>query len=130
MGITIINNTDMIKKGFKTAIKKALTEAGGKAENKAKHLVPVDRGILRANITFQVDIKNDKVQMGVLKTTKDGKFLKYAPYVEFGTGLQAESGKGANIPGQKPQPYLRPALKEVQKEMPEILAKHLKGLGK
>ena len=52
--------------------------------------------------------------------------LEYAPYIEFGTGLFAEDGGRMNVPwnyqddegnwhstsGQKPQPFLHPALDE------------------
>jgi hypothetical protein len=67
--------------------------------------------------------------------------LEYAPYVEFGTGLFAEEGNGRqDVPrcykdekgewhstrGQKPQPYLRPALHENKDNILRILKGGLK----
>ena len=61
--------------------------------------------------------------------------LEYAPYVEYGTGLFAENGGRQDVPwsyqddkgewhttsGQKPQPFLRPALNENRAEIIRIL---------
>ena len=97
-------------------ISKALNKACLVVENEAKRLCPVDTGDLRNSITHEVD---DGV--GIVGTNKE-----YAPYVEYGTGLFAEGGGRQDVPwnyqddkgvwhstsGQKPQPYLRPALEE------------------
>ena len=61
--------------------------------------------------------------------------LEYAPYVEFGTGLFAEDGGRTDVPwkykddkgewhttsGQKPQPFMRPALDVNRTQIIDIL---------
>lgn len=61
--------------------------------------------------------------------------LEYAPYVEFGTGLFAENGGRTDVPwcyqddkgewhstsGQKPQPFMRPALDVNRTQIMNIL---------
>jgi phage gpG-like protein len=65
-----------------------LTEALGKAcalvERSAKQNAPKGNGELRRSITSRIE--EDK---GIVYTP-----LEYAPYVEYGTGLFAENGKG------------------------------------
>ena len=66
--------------------------------------------------------------------------LEYAPYVEYGTGLFAENGAGRkDVPwnyqddkgewhstrGQKPQPFMRPALNENRTEIIRIIKEGL-----
>lgn len=101
-----------------------LVEKMGKAcaivERAAKQKAPKDTGALRRSITSKVEVEGGTAT-GIVFTP-----LEYAPYVEFGTGLFAEEGGRMDVPwnyqddegvwhstsGQKPQPYLRPALKE------------------
>lgn len=100
-----------------------LEEALGKAcalvERSAKQNAPKGNGELRRSITSKVE--NNE---GVIYTP-----LEYAPYVEYGTGLFAENGGRKDVPwsyqddegewhstsGQKPHPFMRPAL-DVNKE--------------
>ena len=98
-------------------------------ERAAKQKAPKDTGALRRSITSKVET-TDGVVTGVVFTP-----LEYAPYVEFGTGLFAEEGGRMDVPwnyqddegtwhstsGQKPQPYLRPALKENREQIIRIL---------
>ena len=72
---------------------------------------------------------------GVVGTNK-----QYAPYVEYGTGLFAREGNGRQTPwsyqdakgewhstkGQKPQPFLEPALLDKQKEIIKIFDEAIK----
>ena len=66
--------------------------------------------------------------------------LEYSAFVEFGTGLFAEKGGRKDVPwayedektgeliftkGQKPQPYLRPALHKNREKITEILKRGL-----
>ena len=65
--------------------------------------------------------------------------LEYAPYVEFGTGLFAENGGRTNVPwnyqddegnwhstsGQKPQPFMRPALEDNRTKIIDIMKEGL-----
>ena len=101
-----------------------LTKKMGKAcalvERSAKQKAPKDTGALRRSITSKIEITAEGAT-GTVYTP-----LEYAPYVEYGTGLFAEDGGRADVPwnyqddegnwhstsGQKPQPYLRPALHE------------------
>lgn len=85
--------------------------AGEFVEGAAKLLCPVDTGNLRQSITHKVDEKDLSVTIGTN--------VEYAPYVEFGTGEHAENGQGRKggwnngkffTHGNKPQPFLRPAL--------------------
>lgn len=67
--------------------------------------------------------------------------LEYAPYVEYGTGLFAENGQGRKTGwayedeetgetiwtrGQKPQPFLRPALADNREKISKILKESVK----
>lgn len=106
-----------------------LQEALGKAcaivERSAKEKAPKDTGELRRSITSKV--QNNE---GVVFTP-----LEYAPYVEYGTGLFAESGGRQDVPwtyqddkgewhstsGQHPQPYMRPALNENREQILRII---------
>lgn len=98
-------------------------------EAAAKKNAPKGNGTLRNSIESKVDVDGKDV-IGTVFTP-----LEYAPYVEYGTGLFAESGGRKDVPwsyqddkgewhstkGQHPQPFMRPALSENQKRVKEIL---------
>ena len=99
-------------------------------ERSAKMKAPKDTGALRRSITSKVD--------GLTGTVFTP--LEYAPYVEYGTGLFAENGNGRkDVPwnyqddkgewhstrGQKPQPFMRPALNENRTEIIRIIKEGL-----
>lgn len=98
-------------------------------ERSAKQLAPKDNGELRRSITSKVEDNQ-----GIVFTP-----LEYAPYVEYGTGLFAESGGRMDVPwhyqddegewhstsGQKPQPFMRPALNTNLKLIKQILKEEL-----
>ena len=98
-------------------------------ERSAKQLAPKDNGELRRSITSKVE---DGV--GIVFTP-----LEYAPYVEYGTGLFAEEGGRMDVPwsyqddegewhstsGQKPQPFMRPALNNNISLIKQILKEEL-----
>lgn len=107
----------------------ALGKACALVERSAKQKAPKDNGELRRSITSKVENFE-----GVVYTP-----LEYAPYVEYGTGLFAEDG-GRQTPwayedeesgewiytrGQKPQPYMRPALDENRQEIVRIIKEGL-----
>ena len=116
-------------------IEDALGKACALVERSAKQKAPKDTGELRRSITSKVESNGSDIQ-GVVYTP-----LEYAPYVEFGTGLFAESGGRQDVPwnyrddkgewhstsGIKPQPFMRPALNENREE---ILRKLKEGIGK
>ena len=103
-------------------------------EKRAKQLAPKDTGQLRNSITSKV-VHDGKDIIGVVFTPKE-----YAPYVEYGTGLFAENGgrkdgwayedekTGDTIwtRGQRPHPYLRPALNENRDKILKILEESVK----
>lgn len=113
------------------------TEAVGQAcalvEAAAKKKAPKNNGELRRSITSEVQKEGGDI-VGVVFTP-----LEYAPYVEFGTGLFAESGGRKDVPwcykddkgewhstsGQKPQPFLRPALEENREQITRLLREEL-----
>lgn len=113
-------------KGYEAAIKKACALV----ERSAKEKAPKGTSELRRSITSKVEIEGDEI-VGVVYTP-----LEYAPYVEYGTGLFAEEGGRQDVPwcyqddegewhstsGQKPQPFLRPALDENREEIKRLLA--------
>lgn len=98
-------------------------------ERSAKQKAPKDNGELRRSITSKVE-----GTQGIVFTP-----LEYAPYVEYGTGLFAESGGRMDVPwnyqddegewhstsGQKPQPFMRPALDENQETIKRLLMEEL-----
>lgn len=106
-------------------LERALGKACAIVERSAKEKAPKGTGELRRSITSKVD--NNE---GIVYTP-----LEYAPYVEFGTGLFAESGGRTDVPwnyqddegnwhstsGMKPRPYMRPALNENREQIVRIL---------
>lgn len=115
-----------------------MTQAMGQAcaavEASAKKKAPKDSGALRRSIASKVEAEGGDIQ-GIVYTA-----LEYAPYVEYGTGLFAESDGRTDVPwvyqddegnwhstkGQKPQPFLRPALNENRKTVVKILGGGIK----
>lgn len=110
-------------------IEEALGKACAIVERSAKEKAPKGTGELRRSITSKVENFE-----GIVYTP-----LEYAPYVEFGTGLFAESGGRTDVPwvykddegnwhstsGQKPQPYMRPALNENREEIIRLIKEGL-----
>lgn len=109
----------------------ALGKACALVERAAKQKAPKDTGELRRSITSKVEHGE-----GIVFTP-----LEYAPYVEFGTGLFAENGGRMDVPwnyqddkgewhstsGQKPQPFMRPALEENREEILRVLKEGIIG---
>lgn len=116
-------------------LRRAMGQACALVEGEAKKKAPKGNGELRRSIESRVEDTGGDLA-GVVSTP-----LEYAPYVEFGTGLFAEEGNGRqDVPwhyqddkgewhttsGQKPQPYLRPALHENRENILRILKGGLK----
>ena len=103
----------------------ALGRACAIVERDAKQKAPKGNGELRRSITSKVEDLQ-----GIVYTP-----LEYAPYVEYGTGLFAESGGRTDVPwsyqddkgdwhttsGMKPHPYMRPALDENREQITRII---------
>lgn len=110
-------------------LERALGQACALVERSAKQKAPKGSGELRRSITSKVE--NGE---GIVYTP-----LEYAPYVEYGTGLFAESGGRKDVPwcyeddkgewhstsGQHPQPFMRPALNENREQILRILKEAL-----
>lgn len=114
---------------------KAIERSCALVERSAKEKAPKDTGALRRSITSKIEREGDDV-VGYVFTP-----LEYAPYVEYGTGLFAESGNGRkDVPwhyqddkgewhstsGQHPQPFMRPALIENREEIVRIIKEAIK----
>ena len=99
-------------------------------QSKARRASPVDNGTLRNSIQLESVFKDKRIVYTV------GSRLKYAPYVEFGTGGEVSvpagyedfamqfKGKGTRKVNLRPRPYLIPAF---ESEMP-ILRKNIKNV--
>jgi HK97 gp10 family phage protein len=99
-------------------------------QSKARRAAPVDNGMLRNSIQLESIYKNKKIIYTV------GSRLKYAPYVEFGTGGEVSvpagyedfaiqfKGKGIRKVNLRPRPYLIPAF---ESEIP-VLRKKIQNL--
>lgn len=112
---------------------KALKKACALLEREAKIKAPKDTGALRNSITSRIVHDGSEIA-GEVYTP-----LEYAPYIEYGTGLFAESGGRTDVPwsyqddegnwhstsGMKPQPYMRPAFDENREEIVRILSEGL-----
>ena len=128
MSIEIKGLDEVLQRLAETAtpeqIERALGRACALVERSAKQKAPKDTGELRRSIS-------SKVENGVGEVFTP---LEYAPYVEFGTGLFAEEGGRSDVPwryqddsgewhstsGQKPQPFMRPALDENREAIKQI----------
>lgn len=115
-------------------LNKALNNACLLVENEAKQRCPVGTGDLRNSITHEVEGNEGVVGTNVF----------YAPYVEYGTGIFSSEGNGRQTPwsyqdakgewhttvGQKPQPFLNPALDANRDAIKDVLFDAIKeGVG-
>lgn len=128
-----IENADSIELLDEIALRNAMGRAMAIVERSAKEKAPKDTGALRRSITSEVTQEGGEL-VGVVFTP-----LEYAPYVEYGTGLFAEKGGRKDVPwcyqddkgewhstsGQKPHPFMRPALNENREEIMRIIKEAL-----
>lgn len=100
------------------AVESGLLNGAKSVQSVAKQLCPVDTGQLRNSIVTE---KEDKLTVSIETNAE------YAVYVEFGTGLKGDptvphtskekwvycddKGRFFTTSGQKPQPFLTPALR-------------------
>lgn len=132
--VNITSHADEIREDMDGAIARALERVGLQAESFAKANCPVDTGNLRNSITHEVSAFSFKGAKEVFIGTA----VQYAPYVEFGTGVHAETG-GRNTPwvyqgsdgkfymtrGMKARPFLRPAVRDHIPEYKAIIEDEL-----
>lgn len=129
----IINAMDNMVATIRT--EEAVGQACALVEAAAKKKAPKDTGALRRSITSEVQKEGGDI-VGVVYTP-----LEYAPYIEYGTGLFAEGEGGGRLDvpwhykddkgewhstsGQKPQPFLRPALEENREQITRLIREGL-----
>ena len=125
--VNVNSNVGEVKDYMKSAIAKGLEICGLTAEGYAKLLCPVDTGNLRNSITHQVEMEERAVYIGTN--------VKYAPYVELGTGIEnveggtlkkswvyrGEDGEWHVGKPMKPRPFLKPAVEDHTKEWISIM---------
>ena len=111
-------------------LRKGIGKACKVVEDAAVDNCPVDTGELQQSIKSETPGPNDE-PVGIVGTNKE-----YGPYVEMGTGLFAVGGDGRHKPwsykdvrgkthyciGQKPQPFLGPALRDNMDQVAELIA--------
>ena len=112
----------------------AMGKACALVEKEAKSNAPKDTGALRRSISSKVEVEGREV-IGTVFTP-----LEYAPYIEYGTGLFAESGGRKDVPwhyqddkgewhstnGIHPCPFMRSALLDNRNKIIEILGEGIK----
>lgn len=125
MSVEFKDNSSKVKSEFDEALLRGLEKCGLVAEGYAKKLCPVDTGNLRNSITHEVVEDENAVYIGTNN--------EYAAYVCLGTGKYAEGGRptpwvyqDANgnwhyTHGQKPQPFLKPAVTDHTDKYREII---------
>ena len=112
----------------------AMGKACALVEKEAKINAPKDTGALRRSISSKVEVEGKEV-IGTVFTP-----LEYAPYIEYGTGLFAESGGRKDVPwhyqddkgewhstnGIHPCPFMRSALLDNRNRIKNILMRGIK----
>jgi HK97 gp10 family phage protein len=129
-----IEDADTFELLDEAALTNAMKRAMAVVERSARQKAPKDTGALRRSITSEVEREGDEM-VGYVFTP-----LEYAPYVEYGTGKFAVNGDGRkDVPwhyqddkgewhttsGQKPQPFMGPALNENREEILRIIKEAL-----
>ena len=126
----------MIEKNTDTSkLSGAVDKACLFVEEEARRKAPKRTGELRRSIESKVENNGDEI-IGTVFTP-----LEYAPYVEYGTGLYAQSGGRKDVPwaykdektgkliwtaGQHPNPFMRPALNENRERIVGLIREGLK----
>lgn len=114
---------------LETNIYNSMQEMGEKALEEARYLCPVDTGRLKESLK----VKTERINKTRVDTTLSTN-VKYAPYVEFGTGIRGtgsypyeqELGLGLKYgfrAGQVAQPYMYPAAKKAVGEITNVFTK-------
>lgn len=116
MAVEFVDNSRIVLRELAHATKTAMERIGQQAEGYAKDLCPEDTGLLRTLITHGYDEEKKEVYIGTAS--------EYAPYVELGTGIyypggrrqpwvyQDVHGNWHRTSGNRPQPFLRPAMED------------------
>lgn len=133
MSVTFIGLEEVLAKldsiGSQEQVEAALGQACALVERSAKEKAPKDTGALRRSITSRVESLQ-----GIVYTP-----LEYAPYQEYGTGIFAEGGGRSDVPwkyqddkgewhstsGNRPKPFMRPALQENREKIVKTIKESL-----
>ena len=113
---------------------RAMQRIGLTMQDVAQTRVPVDTGHLKASIT------HEETNQGLVYRAAVGSNVEYAPYVEYGTGDTGAQSPGgqwygdhpsgvthtAGWPGQRSQPYLRPAVYDLSDTYVEMIREAFK----
>lgn len=128
------SHLDEVLKATSEQLARAAETIGGMAESYAKELCPVKTNNLRTSIAHTTENNG--------RTVVVGSAVKYAPYVELGTGVHAlgeshakkipwhykdAKGKWHTTYGMPPRPYLRPAIEKHKDEYREVLKTEMSG---
>ena len=131
MQIEITDNTGEFLEAMNDAVLRALEECGLTGERYAKQLAPVDTGNLRNSITHTVVPGEQAVYIGTN--------TEYAAYQELGTGKYTEGGRPTpwaykdakgnwhRTDGNKPHPFIRPAVEDHASDYKTIIEREIKG---
>lgn len=131
MPVEFTDNSREVLSALKAASIRALERCGSEAEGYAKDLCPVDTGELRNSISHVVDSEEPAAYVGSNS--------EYAVYVEMGTGIyypggrkdpwsyQDAHGNWHKTVGNKPQPYIKPAITDHIETYKKIIEDELKG---
>lgn len=130
------DNSAQCKQALLDAELKWLKACGEMSKDAIKSLVKTRTGALKESIRYQIDETKKECIVGTDK--------KYAPYLEFGTGIHAENGDGRKIPwvykdeetgeeiftrGSKPYPYMRPGFRQVKPKAQALLRQYVADIG-
>lgn len=127
------NHVEELLAEANSAAIKALNACGLVAEGHAKKLCKVDTGRLRNSITFDIEENDGEGSVSI------GTNVEYGIYVEMGTGIHAANGDGRPTPwsykdaqgkwhrtrGQKPQPFIKPAVADHMSQYRKIIQSEL-----
>lgn len=128
------DNSDLVKEELRSAVARALERCGSAAESFAVELCPVgidQGGTLRQSITHKVDMEKKEAWVGTN--------VEYAPYVELGTGIyypggrktpwsyQGKDGNWYRTSGQKPNPFIKPAVADHAQTYRNIIKDEMSG---
>ena len=117
------------------AMTRAMQDACNIVESAAIDKAPRKTGALRRSIKSKVELTGNSIE-GIVYSP-----LEYAPYQEYGTGLFAENGNGRKTGwayedektgetiftrGNRPHPFLRPAVNENKDKIINIIKGALK----
>lgn len=124
----------------KANIRKAMSK--GMSDVSAMVLAAVRDNLLRQHAKDTGELYDSYTVVQTDDGFEIGSDLEYSAYVEFGTGIYAENGRGVTPAwaykdadgqwhttwGMRPRPHLRPAFEEHAEEIERVLAEELKDI--